>query len=50
MNVNGTRVLEVPGNALKADGRVGPRVGQVMNLHVSSLNITRRLAPVPARK
>lgn len=50
MSVNGTRVLEIPRGMLKVDGRVGLRVGQGMNLHVSSFNITRRLAPVPARK
>lgn len=50
MSVNGSRVIEIPRNDLATDGRFGLRAGNGMNLHVSSLNVTRRLAPVPARK
>jgi CubicO group peptidase (beta-lactamase class C family) len=49
MSVNGTRILEIPRKDLVTDGRFGLRAGNGMNLHVSSLNVTRRLAPVPVR-
>jgi hypothetical protein len=48
--VNGVKVAAVPRADLRADGRVGFRVGKDMNLHISSLNLTRRLAPVPIKK
>jgi hypothetical protein len=48
--VNGGNVLAVPRADLRADGRVGFRVGKDMNLHITSLNVTRKLAPVPVKK
>jgi hypothetical protein len=48
--VNGAKVLTVPRAELRAEGRVGFRVGKDMNLHITSLNVTRRLAPVPIKK
>jgi len=48
--VNGAKVLTVPRADLRADGRVGFRVGKDMNLHITTLNVTRKLAPVPAKK
>lgn len=48
--VNGAKVLTVPRADLRAEGRVGFRVGKDMNLHITSLNVTRKLAPVPVKK
>jgi hypothetical protein len=48
--VNGTKVLAVPRADLRADGRVGFRIGKDLNLHITSLNVTRKLAPVPVKK
>lgn len=44
VDVNGTQVLAVPRGALRTDGRFGFRVGEGLNLHASSLDVTRRLA------
>ena len=48
--VNGTKVLSVPRTEIRSDGRIGFRVGKDMNLHITTLNVTRRLAPVPVKK
>jgi hypothetical protein len=32
------------------DGRIGFRVGKDMNLHISTFDVTRRLAPAPIKK
>ena len=48
--VNGTKVLSVPRAEVSTDGRVGFRVGKDMNLHITTLNVTRKLAPVPVKK
>jgi hypothetical protein len=48
--VNGTRVLSVPRAEVPTDGRIGFRVGKDMNLHITALNVTRKLAPVPVKK
>jgi hypothetical protein len=50
MTVNGAKVLTMPRAGLETDGRIGFRVGKDVNLHISTLNVTRRLAPVPAKK
>lgn len=50
LHVNGANVLSVPRSGLELGGRLGFRVGPEMNLHVATLNVTRRLAPVPAPK
>ena len=50
MNVDGTQVAAVPRERVAVDGRFGFRVGKDMNLHVATLNVTRRLAPAPVRK
>ena len=39
--VNGTRVASLPRSAVAADGIVGLRVNHALNLHVTSLNVTR---------
>ena len=48
--MNGAKVASVPRQELKADGRIGFRVGKDMNLHIATLNVTRKLAPVPVKK
>jgi hypothetical protein len=48
--VNGTKVLSVPRQDIGAEGRVGLRVGNDMNLHISTFNVTRKFAPTPVRK
>ncbi len=50
MSVNGAQVAAVPRQDIDADGRFGFRVGKDMNLHISTLNVTRRLAPAPVKK
>jgi hypothetical protein len=50
MFVNGVKVLSVARQALRVDGRIGFRVGKDVNLHIATLNLTRKLAPVPAPK
>jgi hypothetical protein len=50
LSVNGAKVLEVQRSEVRASGRVGFRIGPDLNLHISTLDITQRLAPVPARK
>jgi hypothetical protein len=47
--VNGTKVAEVP-RASSSDGIVGLRIGDRLNLHVTSLDVTHRLAlPRPVK-
>jgi hypothetical protein len=50
MTVNGAKVLTVPRGGVEIDGRIGFRVGKDVNLHISTLNVTRRLAPAPVKK
>ena len=50
MLVNGVKVLSVAREGLKIDGRIGFRIGKDVNLHIATLNVTRRLAPVPPPK
>ncbi len=47
---NATRVAAIARGDLPLDGTFGFRVGADVNLHVSTLNHTMRLAPVPAPK
>ena len=42
--VNGQKVAEVPRTDGRFDGIVGLRVGENLNLHVTNLDITHRLA------
>jgi hypothetical protein len=42
--VNGEKVAEVPREGARFDGVVGLRVGENLNLHVTNLDITHRLA------
>jgi hypothetical protein len=48
--VNAAKVAAVPRADVRTDGRVGFRIGKDMNLHITTLNVTRKLAPVPAKK
>jgi hypothetical protein len=50
ISVNGAKVASVPRQGLKTDGRIGFRVGKDMNLHIATMNVTRKLAPAPVRK
>jgi hypothetical protein len=43
--VNGAEVARVPRDSVATDGLFGFRVGQGVNLHVTTLDFTRRLAP-----
>lgn len=47
--VNGTKVLDLPRSAANVDGMIGLRIGANLNLHVTNLDITSRLA-LPRRK
>jgi hypothetical protein len=42
--VNGQQVLEIPREGTALDGIVGLRVGSDLNLHVTNLDVTHRLA------
>lgn len=48
--VNGADVARVPRDSVAIDGVVGFRVGSGVNLHVTSFDVLRRLAPTPAAK
>ena len=48
--VNGVRVSAWPRAALQVDGSYGFRIGAGANLHITNLDLTRRLAPFPARR
>jgi hypothetical protein len=48
LKANGLDVLVLPLEGLSLDGQFGFRVGRGVNLHSSTLNVTHRLAPVPA--
>ena len=50
VSVNGAKIASVPRQDLKTDGRIGFRVGGDMNLHIATMNVTRKLAPVPIKK
>ena len=50
MTVNGVQVLSRPRQDYTVDGRFGFRIGKDMNLHIATLNVTRRLAPAPIKK
>ncbi len=47
--VNGQRVAAWPRREMRAEGNFGFRIGQGVNLHITNLDLTRRLAPVPQR-
>lgn len=47
---NGSRVTAFARGDLPLDGVIGFRVGRGINLHISRLDLTHRLAPVPTRR
>jgi hypothetical protein len=49
-SANGTEIARIPRTADMADGAVGFRVGKSLNLHVSTFDLTHRLAPIPVKK
>jgi len=46
---NGKEIAALARSSLALDGNFGLRVGSGLNVHVSNLDITRRLAPSPRR-
>lgn len=42
---NGTEIARVPRNEVTAEGAFGFRLGKSLNLHITSLDFTQRLAP-----
>jgi hypothetical protein len=49
-SANGTDLARVPFNGGIPDGAVGLRVGKSLNLHVSTFDLTHRLAPAAVKK
>ena len=49
-SANGKEIAKVPRAGLSTDGAFGFRVGKDLNLHISTLDVTQRLAPVPVKK
>jgi len=45
----GTKVFDLPRTAANVDGLIGLRIGAKLNLHVTNLDLTSRLA-LPRRK
>ena len=50
VRINGARVAAFDRAALPVDGALGFRVGADVNLHAIRLDVTYRLAPVPAKR
>lgn len=49
-SANDKEIARVPRADVVADGAVGFRVGQSLNLHITTFDLTHRLAPVPVKK
>lgn len=49
VSMNGERIAAVPRGDLQLDGHFGFRTGADLNLHVTTLDYTQRLAPTPKR-
>jgi hypothetical protein len=49
-SANGQRIVAIPTANLRLDGPIGFRVGKGLNLHISNLDLTTRLAPFPVRR
>lgn len=45
--VNDSTIATLPRDRVPVDGRFGFRIGRDLNLHVTSLDLTRRFAPLP---
>ncbi len=48
--VNGTRIAAFARAQLAVDGTFGFRIGEGINMHITNLDVTRRLAPYPVRR
>ncbi len=48
--VNGTRVATFARSALDVDGPFGFRIGDGVNLHITNLDVTRRVAPFTVKR
>lgn len=49
-SANAKEIAKLPRAGLSTDGVFGFRVGKDLNLHISTLDVTHRLAPVPVKK
>src|SRR5688572_28204231 len=49
-SVNDKEVARVPRAEVPTDGAVGFRVGSSLNLHITTFDLTHRLAPAPVKK
>jgi hypothetical protein len=49
-SVNDKEVARVPRADVVTDGAVGFRVGKSLNMHITTFDLTHRLAPVPVKK
>lgn len=49
-SVNDKEVARVPRADVVTDGAVGFRIGASLNLHITTFDLTHRLAPVPVKK
>lgn len=47
---NSKEIARIPRAGVVTDGAVGLRVGKSVNLHVSTFDLTHRLAPIPVKK
>jgi hypothetical protein len=48
-SANAKEIAKVPRAGLTTDGVFGFRVGKDLNMHISTLDVTQRLAPVPKK-
>lgn len=48
--VNGERLAAFARSTMEVDGQFGFRIGRGVNLHITNLDVTRRLAPFPQRR
>ena len=48
-SANGKEIAKVPRAGLTTDGAFGFRVGKDLNMHISTLDVTERLAPIPRK-
>lgn len=47
---NGKEIAKLPRAGLPTSGTFGFRVGRDLNMHISTLDVTERLAPIPVKK
>jgi len=49
-SANDKEIARVPRADVMTDGAVGFRIGKSLNMHITTFDLTHRLAPVPVRK